>query len=307
MTDLVQPACDASQEGILIASLAHSTEGGKWEETARKRCPLAAATTTWSELLSLTQRALQELHEIRSTDDEKVLLLLSKTAVQDDDGSAIHSFFEVCCNVASLGFNKCTLTSPEAATIVLSAVRSCLQKETPPRWERLYIFQAMALPTTGHETDAHAAVEHKQKFAHMIEHLCQLIVKQPSCPLWRVDSLPVSRLTEENRHLAALLKSALDVKGCIRLLRAGNFPYRFFWTRLTWMERRLKRAEMLNNINLVHVQSALDPCSNACMVGSAQLWLTAVYPHIEGDATYWIREGGLSEPQLKELFSQLDV
>ncbi|CAE7417152.1 unnamed protein product [Symbiodinium pilosum] len=244
VTDLVQPACDASQEGILIASLAHSTEGGKWEETARKRCPLAAATTTWSELLSLTQRALQELHEIRSTDDEKVLLLLSKTAVQDDDGSAIHSFFEVCCNVASLGFNKCTLTSPEAATIVLSAVRSCLQKETPPRWERLYIFQAMALPTTGHETDAHAAVEHKQKFAHMIEHLCQLIVKQPSCPLWRVDSLPVSRLTEENRHLAALLKSALDVKGCIRLLRAGNFPYRFFWTRLTWMERRLKRAEM---------------------------------------------------------------
>ena len=307
-----QPTCTVLHEGALVASLARSVEGARWEETARKRYPLPSASISWSQLLSLSQSAIRELNGLRSTADEKVLLLLSKAALQDNDRDAINAFFELSLQAVSVSFSKCAFVHPEAAISVLGAVTAFLDRdEAPPKWEKLFIFQAMTLSAvhgsdSPRREDEADAAERKEKFARMVQDLCRIIVNRPLSALWWLDNLAPGKLNAEDRHVAVLLKAALDVKGCLRILRSGNRPYRFFWPRLTWVERHMRRAEMLGNFSLVNVRDAVDSCSLSCMVGCAKLWLAALYPGGSHDSSYWVKQGGLSESHTKELFSQVD-
>ncbi|CAE7499567.1 unnamed protein product [Symbiodinium sp. CCMP2592] len=300
----VQLDGDLAQEGVLIASLARETDG---KEIVRKQYTLTSATTSWSDLVALSHQALQELKELKSCTDEKVLLLLWKMSVEGNDTAAMKSFFELWLHASSLSFFKCKFAHPAAATSLVTVVTELVDRdEVRPQWERLYIFQCISAGAEeGSKSCEPETVQAKRELAEKVKNLCEVIVRRPSCPLWRLDPLPASILTDEDRHVPALLKASLDVKGCVRLLRGGILPYRFFWTRLTWVERRMSRMQMLNHVEL-EVRDALDPCSYSCIVGCAKLWLAALHPKGSTDAKYWVREGGLGEAELKELFLQLE-
>ena len=227
--------------------------------------------------------------------------------MEGNDTAAMKSFFEMWLHASSLSFFKCKLAHPAAATSLVNVVAALLDRdEVRPQWEMLHIFQCLSAGAEEASNSCECeAVQAKRELAQRVKNLCEVIVRRPSRPLWRLDPLPPWILTNEDRHVPALLKASLDVKGCVRLLRGGILPYRFFWTRLTWVERRMSRMQMLNNVEM-EARDALDPCSCSCIVGCAKLWLAALYPKGPTDAEYWVREGGLSDAELKELLFQLE-
>ena len=64
-----------------------------------------------------------------------------------------------------------------------------------------------------------------------------------------------------------LLGAALDVKQCIHQLREGKQIYRFFWSRLLVVERRmLNRSRLLSDADIMSAQADHDADDDTMMM-----------------------------------------
>lgn len=246
------------------------------QEVVRHR-EVLDSETTWKALVAASTRLLAQARDAQWTP----MVIVCKVAVVDADESDLRNFFEMWKFAKSVGFSKCRMHHPDVALHLCKTMNELLQQDPPPNWMRAYVFgpAASADLRSGVEgPDAEQmARERSEDLADQLRTLAATIAARPLLPLWRLGRFPACLLAAEDRYLIDHLGAAMDVKHCVHLFREGAVLYRFFWSRLVAVERRmLDRMRLLADSNIERIQDAMDPVAVRYLEGCARLWMQSL-------------------------------
>ncbi|CAE8647471.1 unnamed protein product [Polarella glacialis] len=301
------PSQDALQDNVLLVDFGE----GDVEPLERQRLPLPSQVVCWADLVRVSREAIAQFPE----HTDKILVKVSKVTVEDSDEDDMRTFFQLWSRARSLSFSKCKFTCRAAPQTVLATIADQLEQEAPPSWERLYVFGALAVRRVeASDSSQSQRSERDQAEAHsqvlvvaQLRRLCRSLASNPLLPLWRLDNFPASLLGIGQRHWAQLLGAAMDVKLCAHQLSEDKQLYRYFWSRLVHVERRmLDRKRLLSDTNILQVEEVLDTMAVPYLQSCVELWMAALCGREEGNIRYLVDHGILTDEQHGTLVSELD-